>query len=431
MAVKKICIVGMGYVGLTLACVLADKGFKVYGFEIKKEVVDNLNQGLPHFHEKGLDVLLKKHLKKNLIIGDTLPEESQDVFVISVGTPIDKQTRKPILDYVKNAASQVASVMADETLIILRSTVPVGVTRKTVKPVLDQSQKKYYLAFCPERTIEGKALKELTELPQIIGGLDEGSVEKALDVFRKLTYSTIEVTSLEAAEMIKLLNNSYRDLNFAFANEIALVCEKAGLNAPEVIKAANLGYERSKIPVPGFVGGACLEKDPPILADFAQNIGYEPKLVKAGRAVNESLPKHVAARIVSLLKEKDSSTAKVFITGFAFKGKPETDDLRGSLTLTLVAELKKLGITNIHGHDFVVKHDDVGKTGVKAVTMEEGFKDADAVIIANNHHSYEGLPIETLLSTTKKPCTFMDCWAVFESDRIKSVDGITYGGIGF
>lgn len=422
----------MGFVGLTLGAVLADKKFIVTGVEVNKQVAEQLRRGEPHFHEKGLDVLMKKHLGKHLFISTEVPKERQDVYVISVGTPIDKKTRKPVMDYVINAANSIKGQLSDGCLVVLRSTVPVGVTRHVVKPILDESGKKYHLAFCPERTVEGKAIVELRELPQIIGGLTLDCVDKAMDLFRVVTPATVEVSSLEIAEMIKIINNTYRDLTFAFANEMGLVCEKIGLNALEVIKAANFGYARSNIPIPGFVGGACLDKDPHILMDFSSKHGYTPILIKSGRQVNETLPAHVVQRAAAKLKEagKDIATAKVLVSGFAFKGQPETDDIRDSPTLRLLDALRAAGVKTIYGHDFVVAHDAIQGLGVMPCTLEEGFANADCVFIANNHKKYYDLNIEPYLRQMRAPGVFMDCWQIFDAELCK-LPGIVRGGIGF
>lgn len=432
MRIKNICMVGMGYVGLTLSVVLADRGFEVYGVEVDKSVVKQLNQGKPHFHEKGLDALLKKHLNKNLFVTEKIPEQQQDVFIISVGTPINKDNKRPILNHVINAVTDVSNYLKDGNLIVLRSTVPVGTTRNVVKPIFDKVNKKYFLAFCPERTAEGKALIELKELPQVIGGLDEESADKAEELFRKVTPTTIEVSSLESAEMVKLLNNSYRDLTFAYSNEVAMICEKAGLDVIEVIKAANLGYFRSDIPLPGFVGGACLEKDPHILIDFSNRKGYFPKLIKQARDLNEHLPLHVAEKIKSKLEtiKKNIKDCKIFVMGFGFKGQPETDDIRGSLTIDLVENLKKYGCRSIYGHDFAVGNKKIEEIGVKTCSLEDGFKNADCVIFANNHQSYYGLNIEHLISLMNKPAVFFDVWYIFDPKEIIRAD-IIYGGVGF
>jgi len=429
---KKVCVLGMGFVGLTLAAVLADRKFIVTGVEVNKQVAEQLRRGEPHFHEKGLDVLMKKHLGRHLFVATEMPKEPQDVYVIAVGTPVDKHTKKPILDYVINATNSIKDVLTDGCLVVLRSTVPVGVTRNVVKPILDESGKRYHLAFCPERTAEGKAIVELRELPQVIGGLSTDCVDKAMDLFRIVTPATVEVSSLEVAEMVKNINNSYRDLTFAFANEVGLICEKVGLNALEVIKAANFGYARSNVPTPGFVGGACLDKDPHILADFSSKYGYTPILVKGARQINENLPSHIVQKAASLLKEngKDIKTAKVFVSGFAFKGQPETDDVRDSPTLRMLDALRAAGVKTIHGHDFVVAKEVIKGLNVLPCTLEEGFDGADCVFIANNHKSYFDLNIEKYLAAMRKPAVFMDCWQIFDAELCK-VQGIVHAGIGF
>ena len=430
MKIKRICVVGLGYVGLTLSVVLSEKSFEIYGVEADKSVVDRLNNFNPHFHEKGLDVLLKKFLNRIMFISQNIPEKKMDVFIICVGTPLNKKTKKPIMDYVIRASEEVAKNLYDGSLVVLRSTVPVGTTRNIVKPILDKSGKKYCLAFCPERTAEGAALKELRNLPQIIGGIDEESIDSALDIFRKVTPTTIEVSTLEAAEMIKILDNSYRDVNFAYANEIALICERLGLDVLELIMSANMGYPRTNIPIPGFVGGACLEKDPHILVDFAARSGYEPKLIKCCREVNENLPLHVADKIIAKLdKLGKPKTSKIFITGFAFKGQPETDDIRGSLTIELLNKLKECGYKNIYGHDFIVAKEELEKLGIEVCSIGDGFKNSDCVVVATNHLSYSELNIEQLCSLMNKPSLLIDIWRVFESKIVKA-SGIVYGGVG-
>lgn len=431
MRLNNVCIIGMGYVGLTLAVVMAEREFKVTGVEVNSEVCKQLNNGNPHFHEKKLDVLLRKHLGKRLFIQEQVPEEAQDAFIICVGTPTYKPDNVPVLDYITRAAESITSHVKDGSLIVLRSTVPVGTTRNLVKPILDKSGKKYGLAFCPERTAEGAAIKELVELPQIVGGIDHESVDLSSDLFRKICPTILEVSSVETAEMIKLLNNAYRDLTFAFANEVALMCEELKLDAVEAIRAANLGYIRSNIPVPGFVGGACLEKDPHILAHVCRENSCSSELVLTGRKINEALPDYVTGKVRKKLLSagKQLNKSKIFIMGFGFKGHPETDDMRGSPTIDVVNGLKELGCENLCGQDFVVKEEELKKKGVIPTSLEEGFRNADCVIFANNHPNYFALDIERLIKTLNKPAVFIDVWHIFDPKEIKR-DGIIYGGVG-
>lgn len=434
MSSKNICVIGLGFVGLTLSVILAKKGFTVFGIENNPEILKKLKQGQAHFFEKGLDSLIKKFLDKNFFVFDSIPNVKEiDAFVISVGTPLNKETKKPIMAHIISTSQEVADNLKDEQLVVLRSTVPIGTTREIVMPILEKTGKKFYLSFCPERTTEGIALKELEELPQIIGGLNQESIQKARDIFSQVTPTIIEVDTLEDAEMNKMLDNAYRDLTFACANEIALIAKKLGLDGYELIEAGNLGYPRTEIPSPGFVGGACLEKDPWIFIDcINQKTGYLPKLIKAAREINEDLPVQVAQRVKEYLEEKglDLAKAKVFISGFAFKGRPATDDLRGSTTLNFVDELRKRKIANLYGHDFVVKPAEIKKLDVQSVEIEDGFKEADVVLFMNNHISYEDLDIEKLLLTMKKGGLFFDGWHIYDAKSIKKLNHIIYEGIG-
>ena len=431
---KKICVVGLGYVGLTLSVVLAEKGFQVYGVETNSGLVEQLKNGKPHFHERGLEVLLKKFINKNLFISTEIPQDTQmDVFIISVGTPLDKTTKKPIISHIESAVTDVAKNLRPGGLVVLRSTVPVGLTRSFVLPTLQKHQnERFYLAFAPERTIEGKALSELKYLPQIVGGLDEESLNKASEIFIQVTRTIVRVGSLETAEMIKILDNSYRDMTFAFANEIAMVSRQLGLNAVELIEAANFGYPRTNVPVPGFVGGACLEKDPHILIDFATVAGYAPRLVATARTINESLPAFTAdiVRKHCLANGKDIKNAKIFVSGLAFKGKPETDDLRGSPTVDFLNCLKEAGAQNIFGHDFVVKQEAISGLGITPCALEVGFNGADCVLFMNNHASYEYLDIEKLLPQLNDKALFFDGWRLFDAEVVKSYNSIVYEGLG-
>ena len=168
---------------------------------------------------------------------------------------------------IKRATNEISSSMVDDSIVILRSTVKVGTTSEIIKPILEKSNKKFKLAFCPERTLEGDALAELEKLPQIISGIDKRSLVRAESIFQKITSTIVKVSNVETAEMIKLIDNSSRDVFFAYANEIARICDNIGVNSLEVIRSGKLNYDRTDIAQPGLVGGPCLHKDPYILSD--------------------------------------------------------------------------------------------------------------------------------------------------------------------
>ena len=243
---KNVCIIGMGYVGLTLSIVMAEVGFNVFGVEKDSNIVGKLNSGEPHFFEpklkESLNSLSNVGRLSFLPAEDKLPQCS--VYIITVGTPVQKD-KSVNLEMVKSAAFSVADDAPDGSLVIMRSTIKLGTTREFVMPIFDSMKKSVDLAFCPERTVEGKALKELRYLPQIIGGISRKSSLRASTLFNFITSTVVTVSCPETAEMIKMIDNTYRDVSFAFSNEIAHACDASGVSSIEVINAGKLGYDRT------------------------------------------------------------------------------------------------------------------------------------------------------------------------------------------
>lgn len=430
----KVCVLGLGYVGLTLALTLADCGVDVFGVDKNKQTVTALKNGKATITENNVEYLLRKYLKKKFHVAENIPKKNFDVFIIAVGTPINDEN-SPILDDVVSATEEVGSNLQRQQLVSLRSTIPVGLTRKILIPILEKKSglkvsEDFDIVYAPERTAEGVALAELKQNPQIIGSLSEKGFDKAKKLFSLMTDTILQASSLEAAEMIKLIDNTYRDVQFAYANEIAIICEKLKINARECIEKANFRYPRNRIPVPSpGVGGPCLSKDPRILAYVAKQTGYKPNLIINSRILNEFVPIYLASKVIRKLRslDKPREKIKIFIIGFAFKGDPETGDLRDSSTLLLLKELKK-EFHKIYGYDPVIPNKEIEKVGVVGTTINEGFEDADCVIIMNNHKSYRTYDLENLIKHASKPCIFVDCWGIFEHK--KREDGIIYTGIG-
>ncbi len=398
----KIAIVGLGYVGLTLAVSFARNGLKVFGIEKRKEVVDLTNNGIPHFSEAGLDAALKSVVENGTLHAYNEMEEKIppcDFYVITVGTPLLKGTHTPRLDMIRQATEQVASHMQDGATVILRSTVQIGTTRNIVKPVLDATGKQYYLAMCPERTLEGRALRELSELPQIIGGIDGKSSTAANSLFSLSTKTTIIVSSPETAEMIKLVDNTSRDVRFGFANEIARACVALGIDAYEVIRCGKIDYPRTNVALPGLVGGPCLEKDPHILMYSLKPTGIELEITKASRLVNERQPSETVDEIAKIAAQKNiRKPYTVALLGLAFKGVPATNDLRGSMSLKIYEEIeRRQDFGSVNGFDPVIGADHPPELP-PAIKMFDNIKDAikgaDIAIIANNHPFFSKFNID-------------------------------------
>jgi UDP-N-acetyl-D-mannosaminuronic acid dehydrogenase len=386
-----VAVIGLGCVGLTLATVLAEAGNKVIGIEKRSEVVDQTNAGIPHFSESGLPEALSRVVRSgNLVAAEQLgPEAVCDTFIITVGTPLSSEGIVRI-DMIEAATREVSANMPDGALVVLRSTVKVGITRDVVSPILAASGKRFDIAMCPERTLEGDALQELRQLPQIVGADDAAVSDRAAAVFRRLTNSIVQVSSPEAAEIIKLVDNAYRDVQFAFANEVARLCDAFEVDAQEVISSGKVGYKRTNVPKPGLVGGPCLEKDPYILLQSARSRGIDLELTLAGRLINERQPAETVKFISDEIARRDlPHPLRICIAGMAFKGIPATDDLRGSMSIKVLDQLKKAHPdAEIRLYDPVISPEQLAATFPDECVfarLGEAVSGASVVIIANNH----------------------------------------------
>lgn len=412
-------VVGLGFVGLTLATVLAEVGYRVLGIEKRAEVVDLTNTGVPHFSESGLsDALSRVVHSGGLRARQKLePDVVCRVYIITVGTPLgaDGLAR---LDMIEAATAEVAANLTDGALVILRSTVKVGTTRNVVQPILAATGKQFSIAMCPERTLEGRALAELRELPQIVGADSIEVADQAANVFRRLTQSVIQLSSPEAAEILKLVDNTYRDVQFGFANEVARICDAYGVNATEVISSGKLGYPRTQVAMPGLVGGPCLEKDPHILEQSAQAQGIELDITKAARAVNERQPGETVDFVdAELVRRGFGAGAPIALLGMAFKGVPATDDLRGSMSIKVLQALQA-----VRPEAPIVLFDPVIAASVLAEqfpqvtvaeTMAAAVAGAAAVVIANNHAAFGSVSPSALREQMAPDGFVYDYWNHF------------------
>lgn len=429
---KRVAVVGLGYVGLTLAVALARRGVSVVGYDRATRVVEALAAGRPHLYEPGIAEGLRECLGERLSIVAALPSEPVDAAVLCVSTPVDSATGEPELEPLRSAARAVARAFDPATLVVVRSTVPVGATRGVVLPELLARWGTARLAFCPERTIQGQALRELEALPQVVGGLDAASREAAAALFSRLTPRVVVVSSLEAAELVKLINNCHTDLIYSYGNEVALLAERLALDPLELIQAANIDYPRPDLARPGFVGGGCLSKDPYILLASARSAGHEPWLVGQARRLNEHLPTHVARRFLELLREIRGVVegARVLLCGFAYKGRPPTDDMRGAPVLPMLDVLRGAGLA-LAGHDVRVAPEVLRGLGVEPVALPDAFGGRDGVLVITDHPEYAGLDLPRLLPTLRKPALVYDCWRVLDEAAVRAEPGVRYAGIGY
>lgn len=412
----KVVILGLGYVGLTLGVALARRGIEVYGIEKRADVVELTNKGIPHFSETGLEAALSSVVESGQFIASqtTAGVPAPEYYIITVGTPLKPGTREPRLDMIEEASRQLAEHIEDDATVILRSTVRLGTTRNVVKPVLDGSGKTYHLAMCPERTLEGDALRELATLPQIVGGLTPTAADRAALLFGRLTHTIVQVADPETAEMVKLIDNAYRDVRFAFANEVARACDAMGISARDVIRYGKLGYSRTNVALPGLVGGPCLEKDPHILLASLAPYGVDLEMTSAARQVNERQPGETVAAMLAKLEERKKGPFKALVAGLAFKGKPETDDLRGSMSLHVIDRLQASGqISEVRAYDKVVKREQMEALPQGLVVYDDFYEacsGVDLAIIANNHPVFGSLDVERAVKSMSDGGFIYDYW---------------------
>lgn len=326
---NQICFMGLGYIGLPTAAISAAKGFKILGVDINNKVVDTINAGKIHIIEPGLEDLVKQVVQKGLLRAATTPEAS-DVYIIVVPTPF-KGNHEPDISFVEAATSAIIPLLKAGDLYIIESTSPVGTTDKMASLIFEDRPElkgKISIAYCPERVLPGNVLYELVHNDRVIGGIDKQSTNKALEFYASIVEGKLHATNTRTAEMCKLTENSSRDVQIAFANELSLICDKAGINVWELIELANK-HPRVNILQPGSgVGGHCIAVDPYFLtADFPM----ESQIIGKAREINNYKSFWCAEKIRSSMIQFELTHGRkpvVALMGLAFK--PNIDDLRES-----------------------------------------------------------------------------------------------------
>lgn len=337
---------GLGYIGLPTAAVIANRNINVLGVDVNEEVIKTINDGRIHIIEPALEGLVKHVVEKGLLKASTSTENA-DVFLIAVPTPF-KENYIPDLKYVELAAKMIIPKLKEGDLFIIESTSPVGTTEKIADLIFidkPELRNKIYIAYCPERVLPGKVIYELENNDRVIGGIDEKSTKVAIEFYRKFVKGELHATNSKTAEMCKLVENSSRDVSIAFANELSIICDKAGINVWELIKLANK-HPRVNILQPSTgVGGHCIAVDPWFIVSAFQK---EAVMIKNARKINTYKTNWVIEKIKrsALQFELDNNRKPVLaLMGLAFK--PDIDDIRESPALLVAETLLNEGSYNI------------------------------------------------------------------------------------
>lgn len=411
---KQICILGMGYIGLPTACMFANNGFEVLGIDINDDIINKLQNGKLHIEEPELEnIFLEAFNNKKLRVAKEV--EKSDVYIIAVPTPINKEN-KANLDYVKSASEMMANCVSNDSLVILESTSPPGTTRNIVGNIIKKNTglvagKDYYLAFCPERVLPGKIIMELVNNDRVIGGINTKSAEYARDIYSSFVKGNIFLTDLETSEFVKLAENTYRDVNIAFANELSVICEKYGINVWDVIKFANM-HPRVNILNPGpGVGGHCIAVDPWFILE---NIDIADTLIEKSRNINNYRPIYIADRVKEILK--DIKNPKVTIFGLSYK--ENVGDLRESPALKIIEELKKKEIT-VSAFDPLILN---GK--VELSSLEDSLKDSDLLLLFVGHDNFKDIDLNMIYRLMRNKNIF-DTRNFYDAEVIKNA-GFNY-----
>lgn len=382
---KNICVIGLGYIGLPTAVMFANNGVHVHGVDINEKAVNMIQHKQLHIEENGLQERLDKAIDEGLFTVSTTPIEA-DVYIVAVPSPINADKTANV-EHIRSATASIVPFLKKGALVVLESTVPPKTVENVMLPELRKSNlilgEELFVSHSPERVIPGSIFEELIHNDRIIGGIDETSAQMTKDLYNIFVKGEIHLTDATTAELVKVMENTYRDVNIAFANELAKIGDTLDVNIWDAIKFANF-HPRVNIHTPGpGVGGHCIAVDPWFIVELAPE---KSDLVELSRNTNDGMPAYVA----SVTKDAIGKGENVAVLGLSFKG--DVDDLRGSPSLTVIDELQKLGL-NVSSFDPHIKP---GAHATQRPTLEEALDNANIVIIVTDHTQFKQLSPTTI-----------------------------------
>ncbi|BFJ02627.1 nucleotide sugar dehydrogenase [Priestia megaterium] len=407
---KKLCVVGLGYIGLPTAVMFANHGLYVHGVDVNEKAVELIKNKQLHIEENGLQERLASAVDNGHFTVGTTAEEA-DIFIIAVPSPINED-KTANLNYVREATKSIVPYVRKGNLVILESTVPPRTVEDVMLPVLKEAGlelgSELFVSHSPERVIPGKVFEELVNNDRIVGGINEESSRLTVELYKTFVKGNIHVTDATTAEMVKVIENTYRDVNIAFANELAKISEKIGVNAWEAIKLANY-HPRVNIHLPGpGVGGHCIAVDPWFLTELQPELA---KIISLSRQTNDSMPEYTALKTKSLLDEKGIQHGRVAVLGLAFKG--NIDDMRESPSTDVLHHLEKLGV-DYTAFDPHIKENKIER---QTQSLDEAVAHADVILILTDHNEFKELipsavenHMRTKIIFDTKNCIQRDQW---------------------
>ena len=387
---KKICVIGLGYIGLPTAALLANRNYEVHGVDVVQSTVDIINRGEIHIVEPELDTFVKAAVNSGKLKADLKPTEA-DVFVIAVPTPFHEGF-VPNIDYVVSATKAIAPFVKDGDIVILESTSPVGTT-DTVEEVLNENgvdSSKLFIAHCPERVLPGQIMRELVENDRIVGGTTPEATQKAVEFYKTFVSGEVLSTDARTAEMAKLTENSFRDTNIAFANELSILCDKFGIDVWELISLTNR-HPRVNVLQPGAgVGGHCIAVDPWFIVHAG---GADAKMIRTAREVNTYKTEWSIEKIKNAaLKFEAENGRKAIVACMGLAFKPDIDDLRESPALFITKRLIADGLDVLAVEPNISEYKDI-----KIVDYKKAIEKADIVTFLVAHKEFKNLDLVTEL----------------------------------
>ncbi|PKM48967.1 MAG: UDP-N-acetyl-D-mannosamine dehydrogenase [Firmicutes bacterium HGW-Firmicutes-7] len=380
------CIIGLGYIGLPTAAMFACNGHKVIGVDTNNKIIDALEKGEVIIKEPYLKNMIEQEVVSGNLTASKEPQEA-DAFIIAVPTPLTKD-KKADMSLVKKATESIVPYLRKGNIVVLESTSPTGTVKNFIIPILKKSGLKIgeelYVGYCPERVLPGQILFELVNNNRIIGGIDRKSAEKIKDLYQTFVKGEIYLTDTTTAEICKIVENTYRDVNIAFANELAKICENIGTDVWRVIKLCNK-HPRVNIHQPGpGVGGHCLAVDPWFIVEKNPELA---RIIKLARETNDSMPQFIFNKIENILKNTKGAK-KVTILGITYKA--NIDDTRESPIINLIKLLEK------HNHKISVVDPCVKEFRYKVENVAEAAKDSNLLVLAVNHKDFKEIDFDNL-----------------------------------